>query len=166
MENKDTGLLLHKEDIALQRMWFKQMTELIGLKVLYRAPRKDKEYDLHGELDAHYYEPEIVGCIYDDHPTQQTMKKLGWNAELQGNTTLIHVPYDLEGCEVGGLFIIPSGLDAAKGRVFRILKMTNIAIYPASICCELGPVLENEFERRQVKDFHQTNFNLLNEEED
>ena len=134
--------------------------------MLYRAPRKDKHYDGYGELDTFYYEPEIVSCIYDDHPDQQTMKKLGWNAELLSGLVLIHVPYDLAGLEVGALFIIPSVLDKAKGRVFKVIKMTNQAIYPASICCELGPVLENEFERSQLQDFTRTNFNLLNEEED
>lgn len=64
------------------------------------------------------------------------------------------------------MFIIPSGLDNAEGRVFKVLRMTNSPIYPSSIACELGPVLVNEFERSQLHDFEHTNFNLLNDEEE
>lgn len=167
MENKDTGLLLNKQDIGLFRMWFKQMTELIGLNVLYRAPRETtKEYDGHGELDSLYYEPVVVGVIYNEHVDQKTMKKLGWNAELNESTTIIHVPYDLEKIQAGALFIIPSGLDNTEGRVFRVLRMTNSPIYPSSIACELGPVLKSEFEKSQLHHFESSNFTLLKDEEE
>lgn len=76
MKNTDTGLLLNKKDISLHRTWFEQMTKLLGLNVIYRSPKDSKQYDSYGELDTLYNPPEIVGCIYDDHPTQQTMKKL------------------------------------------------------------------------------------------
>lgn len=78
MENKDTGLLLNKKNIEIQRLYFKQMLQLLGINVLYRAPRPEhKTYDLHGELDALYFEPEVIGCIYNEHTDQKTMKKLG-----------------------------------------------------------------------------------------
>lgn len=77
MEDKDTGLLLNKHNIELNRMYFKQMTDLLGIKVLYRAPREGKDYNGYGELDSYYYEPIIESCIFDEHPTQKTMKKLG-----------------------------------------------------------------------------------------
>ena len=167
MENRDTGILLNANNIKLNRFYFKQTVKLIGINVLYRTPRKDyKNYDLHGELDALYNDPIVVGCIYNEHTDQKTMKKLGWNAERDETTPVIHVQYDLPGLEAGCLFIIPSGLDNTQGRVFKVLDLSNIAVYPASIACKLGPVLSTEFERSQLKDFHQTNFNLLEEEED
>jgi len=167
MEDLDTGLLLSKKNIELHRMWFKQFVKLHGINVLFRAPRENsKTYNCYGELDSFYYEPKTVGCIYDEHPTQKTMKKLGWNAELSDTTTIIHVPYDLEKVQSGALFIIPSGLDNAVGRVFRVIRMSNNAIYPASIACELGPVLVDEFQRNETQDFTQSNFNVLSEEEE
>ena len=167
MENKDTGLLLNANNIKLNRFYFKQTVRLIGINVLYRTPRKEsKRYDLHGELDALYNEPVVVGCIFNDHTDQKTMKKLGWNAEREETTPVIHVPYDLQGLEAGCLFIIPSGLDHAEGRVFKVLDMSNIAVYPASIACKLGPVLKSEFENSQLHDFHQTDFNLLESEDE
>lgn len=161
MNNTDTGILLNKKDIALHRTWFKQMTKLLGLNVLYRSPKESKHYDSYGELDTLYNPPVIVGCIYDDHPTQQTMKKLGWNAELLNGNPIIHVPYDLDKLQVGSIFIIPSALDNSTGRVFKVIKMSTISIYPASIACEIGPVLENEFENSQLHNFKNTDFNLL-----
>ena len=52
---------------------------------------------------------------------------------------MIHVPYDLEHLQVGCLFIVPSGLDNAEGRLFRVINMQNIMMYPASIACEIAP---------------------------
>ena len=81
---------------------------------------------------------------------------------------MIHVPYDLHDIQVGALFIIPSGIDQAKGRVFRVISMQNIMIYPASITCEIAPEYETTSEKTQVADFSHQNFTMLvdNEEDD
>ena len=117
MENKDTGLLLDKGNISLQKFYFKEMVKLKGINVLFRAPKKGAHYDRYGEMDAKYEPPVVVGCIFQEHVNQWTMKKLGWNSELQEDVTIIHVPVDLEGLEAGSLFIVPSNLDNTKGRV-------------------------------------------------
>lgn len=167
MKDSDTGILLHRKDIELHRKWFNQMTKLIGLNVLYRAPREEsKQYDTWGELDTHYYEPIVVGCIYQEHPTQKTAKKMGWNAELSESSVLIVVPYDLPHLQQGSLFIIPSALDNSKGRVFKVIKMEVEAIYPCTVTCELGPVLGNKMEPNQVKDYSKSNHNVIIEETD
>lgn len=166
MENKDTGLLINKKDVQLHRTWFKEMTKLIGINVLYRSPKESyKNWNLHGELDSHYNAPVLEGCIFDEHPNQWTMKKLGWNTEQQEQVSIIHVRYDLEGLQAGALFIIPSGLDNSEGRVFRVLRMSTIQVYPASIACEIAPEWESETEPSNIEDFSQSDFNLLNEEE-
>ena len=163
MENKDVGLLLDKQNITLHREYFKEMVRLIGINVLYRKP-KMKDYDQYGELDANYMPPEIVGCIFEEHPTIWTMKKLGWVSELSTSTSLIHVPYDLEGLQRGCLFIVPSGLDNTEGRVFKVIRLSTTLIFPASITCEIGPVFESSFAKVTVTDFDNTEFNLLSEE--
>ena len=162
MDNKDTGILLNASNIKLHRQYFSEMVKLIGIQVIYRAPREGKTYNGYGELDSFYYEPEVVGCIFNEHPTQWTMKKLGWNSELQEDVSLISVPYDLPKLQAGSLFIVPSGLDNAEGRVFRVLRMSTISVYPSSITCEIGPVWENTFEKAQF-DYTHNNFNLLAE---
>lgn len=165
MENEDTGLLLVKKDIELHRKYFKEMVRLLGIQVIYRSPMKNKHWDKYGELDTYYNAPEIVGCIFDEHPNQWTMKKLGWNAEQNETKSIIHVPYDLNGLEAGALFIIPSGLDNSQGRLFRVTRMSTIQVYPASVACEIAPEYESTFEASQLN--HPTDtFNLLADEED
>ena len=107
-----------------------------------------------------------MGCIFNDHPDQKTLKKLGWVAELQENAAIIHVPYDLKGLEEGALFEIPSGLDNAKSRMFRVVEMQNSMIYPASIACEIAPEYRTTEELTSTQNFANTNFNVLVDRED
>jgi hypothetical protein len=166
IENKHNyGLLLNK-DIKLHRQYFKQMTKLLGINCLYRAPLEGKHFDKLGDLDADYAPATVVGCIFQDHPDQKTMKKLGWVAELQEGSSIIHVPYDLEGLQVGALFIVPSGLDNAEGRLFRVISMQNIMVYPASIACEIALEYLSSDEANLVTDFTTSNFNVLTEYEE
>ena len=167
MENKDTGLLLDAQAIKLHRRYFAEMLKLLGINVLYRSPRdSSKTYTTYGELDTLYNEPIEMSCIWDEHPQQKTMRLLGWNAEMLDNNILIHVPYDTPGLQVGALFIVPSGLDNAKPRVFKVLRMSTIAVYPASISCEIGPVLEDTSPKADIVDFKKSDFNLLANPED
>lgn len=135
---RDYGLLINK-DIKLHRTWFKQMTKLYGINCIYKAPAKNKTFDQKGELQTAYTKGMIVGCIFQDHPDQKTLKKMGWVAELQEGSSIIHVPYDLPDLQVGAQFIVPSGIDNAQGRVFRVIGLQNIMVYPASIACEIAP---------------------------
>lgn len=157
------GLLIN-QDAKLHRGYFEEMTKLIGINVLYRALRPGKKYTFYTEIEANYMPSEIIGCIFQEHPDQKTMKKIGWVAELQDGESVIHVPYDLHDLQVGCLFIVPSGLDCAKGRLFRVTELSNIMIYPASIACKIVPQYEDDYDRSLLD--HSTNsFNLLEEED-
>lgn len=151
-------------DIKLHRKWFSEMVRLIGIQVLYRAPRKDKHWTSFAEIESNYQPSIVIGCIFDEHPTQQTMKKIGWVSELQQDSSLIHIAYDTPGIQQGALFIIPSGLDDGKGRLFRCVKLTNSIVYPASIACEIVPEYEDTYQNTN-NDFMHRSFNLLNEED-
>ena len=146
MNHQKYGTLL-TPDIRMHRQYFREMVKLLGIRVLYRAPieRKDK-YTSYAEMDANYYPPILIGCIFDEHPTQRTLKKMGWVSELNENSSFIHVDYDLEGLQQGGLFIVPSGLDDGKGRLFRIVRMSTGIVYPASVTCEIVPEYIDNFE--------------------
>ena len=150
MDKKDVGVLLNENNIKLNRLYFKQTCKLIGIQVIYRAPMPNKTWDGYGELDGFFYPPEIVGCLFTEHPNQKTMKKLGWIAELQENSSIIEVPYDLKNLQIGALFILPGALDGAKGRVFKVISMETIGVYPASILCEIAPVYEDSFDRGKI----------------
>ena len=164
MNNLNYGLLLHENDIKLQRKWFKEMCNLIGVKVVYRAPRTDKHYTTYTEIDSNYMQPEVISCIFEEHPEQQTLKKLGWMSELQEDASIIHVPYDLCNLQQGALFILPSALDNSEGRLFRVIRLSTIMIYPASISCAIVPEYEDTFSDTQF-DYTNSSFNLLNDEE-
>lgn len=164
MEQKYGALLT--PDIKLHRTYFKEMCSLIGIKVIYRAPRPSKTYTTYAEIDSNYCEPKLVGCIFEENPSQQTLKKLGWMSELETSAAIISVPYDLEGLQQGALFIVPSGLDNAKGRLFRVSKMSTIAVYPSSITCEIVPEYVDEFPQAQAYDYKDGSLNILNTEEE
>lgn len=163
MENKYGKLLT--PDALLYRHYFKEMVKLIGVNVLYYAPKKDKTYTTYTEITSNYEEPIVIGCIFEEHPTQQTLKKLAWVSELQENASIIHVSYDLPNIQQGALFVIPSGIDCAKGRLFRVSKLKNSMIYPSSVACEIVPEYENTYTSGQ-KDYSHSEFNLLSDEED
>ena len=161
------GMLLTPE-IKLHRKYFLEMAKLLGIQLIYKAPLPGKTFDKHGDLNANYYPGQVVFGIFQDHPDQKTLKKMGWVAELQENSSIIHVPYDLPNLQVGALFIIPSGIDKAEGRVFRVISMQNIMVYPASIACEIAPEYEDIDEPILHEDFTQSTTTLLidNEEDD
>ena len=158
------GLLLNQKDILLQRKYFEECVKMLGVKVIHRAPRPDKHYTLYAEIESNYFEPVAIGCIFEEHPNQRTMKKLGWNSELGESASIISVPYDLEGLQQGSLFIIPSAFDKTKGRLFRVVEITGIMIYPASLTCKLVPEFENTFTKDSFNHKHNS-FNLLSRED-
>ena len=158
------GILL-SPDIKLYRSYFEEMTRMIGIQVFYRAPKPGKTYTTYTEIIDNYFDPIQVGVIFDEHPTQQTLKKMGWVSELQQNASIIHIPYDLPEIQQGALFFIPSGLDNAPSRLFRVVKLTNGIVYPASISCEIVPEYENTFQSDSF-DYSQSSFNLLSGKED
>lgn len=162
---KDYGLLLN-QDIKLHRLYFKQMVKLLGINCQYRAPETNKDYNTQGDLKTAYQPAEIVGCIFQEHPDQKTLRKMGWVAELQEGASIIHVPYDLKDLQVGALFLIPSGIDNAEGRLFRVISMQNIMVYPASIACEIAPEFKSTDEPVLIKDFTQNNFTVLIDHEE
>ena len=160
------GILIN-DNIKLYRTWFKQMTALHGVNCKYRAPLKNKEYDCYGDLQTGYKPEILVGCLFEEHPNQKSLQKAGWVAELQEGSSIIHVPYDLPDLQSGALFEVPSGLDDGKGRLFRVLSLSNIMIYPASIACEIALEYESNDEQHLITMAHEKeNMPLLIDKED
>lgn len=151
----DYGLLITK-DIKLHRSWFKQMTALHGINCKYRAPLESKDIDVHGDLQTGYKPAILVGCLFEEHPDQKSLKRAGWVAELQEGSSIIHVPYDLPGLQTGALFDIPSGLDSGESRTFRVISLSNIMVYPASISCEIALEYMSNDEARLIEIAHTT----------
>lgn len=164
MNGSKYGQLL-TDSIRIHRGYFNEMVRLLGINCIYRAPKSNKYYTTYAEIESNYECPILVGCIFDEHPNQRTLTKIGWVSELQETSSLISVPYDLYGIQNSALFIVPSGIDSAKGRLFRVVKISNIMVYPCSLTCEIVPEYENTFEHSLLN--HKTDsFNLLNGEDD
>lgn len=164
--SRDSYGILITPDALLYRKWFKEFTRLQGVNVLHKYPLKDKTYTINGEVVATYSSPTPVGCIFEEHPTPKTTRRLGWSTELSEESSIIHLPYDLEGLQLGSLVIIPSPIDKSKGRVFRIKRMSAVSlIYPWAISCELIPEYENKLDKAQLS-YEKSNFNLTHFEED
>lgn len=164
-EDQKYGLLIN-QNAKLQRQYFREMVKLLGIWVLYRAPLPDKHYTTYAEIDSNYAPPILVGCLFDEYVKQPTTRRKGWLAELQEGSSLIHVDYDLPDLQVGALFIIPSGLDCAKGRLFRVIRMWADVIYPDSITCEIAPEYEDTIDEVAITDFSHQSFTFLNQEDD
>lgn len=164
MENRNEAGLLLTPDIKLHRQWFREMAKLQGVGVIYYRPL-NKGYTTYTEIKGEQYHPYNIYVIYEQTPSQRTMRTLGWNSELSEGASIIHVPYDLEKLQVGSLFLMPSGLDNTKGRLFRVSKMSNIALYPASIACEIVPEFSSDYNDELFNHEHNS-LNLLDIKED
>lgn len=160
--NKNYGKLV-QPNIKLLRKNFEELCKLLGVNCKYQFPLKSKQYTTQGELKSNYSEPRIVSCIFEEHIDQKTAKKLGWDAELQENMHVISVPYDLENLQIGCLFEVPSAFDNTPGRLFRVVEMSGIQMYPASISCRLVQEYESELSDADIELFTNSNFNLLRE---
>ena len=164
MLDSNYGLLINK-DTKLHRQYFDEMPRLIGIKVIYRAPRKDKHFTTYAEIESNYQEPLATYCIFNEHPDQKSLKKMGWVSELQDNASLIHVKYDLPDIQQGALFIVPSGLDNTKGRLFRVTQLSNGMIYPASITCEIVPEYIDTMDN-SLSDHEDNSINIISQDND
>lgn len=151
----DYGFLLNKNNIQIQRAYFKEMVKLLGINCKYKAPLPNKANDIYGDLQTGYAPECLVGCLFEEHPNQKSLRRAGWVAELQEGSSIIHVPYDLPNLQVGALFEIPSGLDNGKGRIFRVISLSNIMIYPASIACEVALEYDSNDEQRLITAAHE-----------
>lgn len=176
------GFLI-QPSVKLHRRWFIEMAKLLGIKVEYSYPIQGYHlgefivstdtlstgdginWTQYAEVDAGYSKPITINCIFEQHPDQQTLKKVGWVSELQENSSIIHVQYDLEKLQQGCLFNIPSGLDDGVNRLFRVVRITNSIVYPASMMCEIVP----EYYDKYIPDINthknNSNMNVLNDEE-
>jgi hypothetical protein len=154
------GALLNENNLKLGRYYFNQAIKLMGIKLIYRAPKPSKARTMYGELDTKYQPPEFVYGILTENTDQRTMRKLGWSSQLQTDSITLQVPYDLHDLQVGSLFEIPSAIDGAKGRVFMVTELSTAFIYPSSVVCLLVPYYEDDFIQSDYE-YSNSNFNLL-----
>jgi hypothetical protein len=54
------GALYDEHNLKLQRGYFKEMTRLIGINVLYRAPKENKHWTTYQEIESNYEDPILI----------------------------------------------------------------------------------------------------------
>lgn len=165
MQDSRYGQLLNT-NTKLARQYFREAVKLLGINVIYRAPYPGKHYTTYGEIDTNFEAPIMVGVLFYEHPSQKTLKKVGWVSELQEGSSLIEVDYDLPNLQKGALVIVPSGLDDGRGRLFRIISLQTSMVYPASVTCEIIPEYEDSVERPTDFDYSRNSFTLLSREDE
>ena len=159
------GSLFHENDIKLHRKYFAEMVKLWGVLVDYYAPKKNNHRTIYGEVVSSYYEPMRIGVLFNQHPDQKTMKKLGWDNQTDTEAILITVPYDTPNIQVGAKFLFPAAVDGGEPKQYKVTRMRTSMIYPSSIVCECMPEYEDEF---KISDFEfaHTGMNVINREQD
>jgi len=165
LNDSDVYGLLINQDAELHRGWFEEMVSLLGVYAKYKKPILNT-IDINADTIAQYTQGYNVGCIFEEHPSIHTTKKLGWNAESSETPPIIHVPYDLDGLQIGCLFDIPDALNPSKYRTFRVVALSTTMIYPASVTCKLVPEMQNVASSRDNKVAQTNVLGFLNAEED
>ena len=162
-EPQKYGILLNK-DAKLHRKYFEELLRLQGILIRIKTPKdSSKTYTLNGELIGNYGDWYDTGCIFDEHPNQKTMRKLGWFVEGDTDSSLISLPYDTPNLQQGTLVSIPSGLDDGQNRTFRIVEMSNIMVYPASITCKIVPEWEDTMTLAETHNYTKSSYNSVKE---
>ncbi len=78
----------------------------------------------------------------------------------------MNFPYDTPNIEVGCIVLVPSGIDNAPPRMFRIARMSTIMIYPASIACECVPEFYDALPKSATEDFRNSSTSVFMRDED
>jgi len=157
---------LIQDDARRLRSYFEEMCDLIGQTVYYRFPLPDKHYTTYTEIESNYGDLIETSAIFEEYPNQKTLRKQGWFSEGEDAWTdpIIHVSYNLPFIQQGCLFVIPSGIDGAQGRLFRVTEMRTIMQYPDRIMCRLVPEFITTARPAQ-NTYNNTNYNYIQDVE-
>jgi hypothetical protein len=128
-------------DLEIFRDYFKEALQFYGIPARYYQIKPGETFNESAELKAGYYDPKRIRVIFNQVPTVRTLKMLGWVTELDMDVQpIVDVMFDLPGLQVGCLISIKDPLNK-KGRLFKITKMSVGILYPASVTCQLVPIL-------------------------
>lgn len=153
---------LIQDDARRLREYFEEMAYLLGQTVYYRFPLPDKHYTTYTEIESNYGPLIKTDAIFEEYPNQKTLRKQGWFSEGEDEWTnpIIRVSYNLPNLQQGCLFIIPSGIDGAQGRLFRVTELRTIMQYPDSVMCRLVPEYVTTVAQAQ-NTYIDTNYNYI-----
>lgn len=154
------GLLI-KNDANIYKSFFKEMSKLIGIKVLYQYII-DNDYSIHSEsVNEKLSEPIELDIIFHENPKVSTLRKLGWLSEKKDDKPyIIQVPHDTPNLRRGCQILIQADMEYSEPRRFRITEISSILEYPDSYLCKVAPEFNKEINDKS-KDYSDSNYNFI-----
>lgn len=155
--------LLTKKDARLFRFFFKEMAKLRGISVKYRYV-EDTETTIHAEFESKLSEPIDMDIIFNENPSVNTLKTIGWVSENPDDKPYIaQIPFDAPFLSTECEIEIPPFLEiASRCRKFKITSINTLLEYPDCWTCTLAPIFDNA----PVKDnYDETNYNYVETED-
>lgn len=157
--------LLVDDDAKIFRGFFKEMAKLRGIRCKYQYVLPGKDYTIYSELKATYSEEVLADIVFEEMPTQRTLRRHGWFSEDKKDDTpyIAHVSFDLPYLQKGCLFWVPSGATGVH-KPFRVEDISTVIEFPASLTVKLAPYIQDK-NHSSVDSYQSSNTNYLRTEE-
>lgn len=141
--------LLVRQDVRIHRAYFSEMCKLIGVSVAYQYVVKS-EMTIHSEDNSFLSVPLRIDVIFDDQPSVDTLKRLGWVTELnEQQPIVINMPYNTPNLTVNARIMIESIDGTPRPRVFKVTKIESDLEYPDAYTCAIVPVVDQTYQKNQ-----------------
>ena len=154
------GFLTDK-DVTLYRNWFREMTRLRGISVLYRYPIKI-DPTIHSEMISELSEPIPMDIIFETNPKTSTLKQIHWVSEFPNDKPYIAIlPYDAPNLSTECTISIKP-IDSLNDiyREFKITAINTIMEFPESWTCTLAPIFDTK-DNTPKNDYSNSNYNYI-----
>lgn len=154
--------LLVRQDSTIFRGYFSEMCKLRGISVGYQYIVKSN-MTIHSEDNSIFSVPIRLDVIFDEQPSVDTLKKLGWVAELsEQQPVIINLPYNTPNLTVNARIIIETIDGINRPRVFKITKIQSDLEFPDCYTCAAVLVLDQSYQKNQ---YTLVNTEKINEED-
>lgn len=156
---------LTSNDSTIFQQYFKEMAELIGIKVIYQYPI-NMNFSIYAEEDPTGFSEEMeMDIIFDENPKVTTLRKYGWVSKLEDDKPyMATLPFDAKNlCKGCRITIVPPQPLASKN-VFVITDIKANLEFPDSWACKLAPVYFDK-QNKKVEEYKDKNNVFMNVED-
>lgn len=154
--------LLVRDDSRIFRGYFSEMCKLHGISVAYQYVVKS-DMTIHSEDNSYLSSPIRIDILFDQQPSVDTLKRLGWVTELNTlQPIVINMPYNTPNLTVNARITIQSIDGTPRPRVFKITTIQSDLEYPDAYTCSVVPVADQSYQKNQ---YTLVNTEKINEED-
>ena len=141
--------LLNRSDATIFRGYFREMCKLLGQSVAYQYV-KEQKMTIHSEDNSELSMPIRIDIIFDENPSVDTLKRMGWVSELnEQRPIIINMPYNTPNLTVNARITVESVDGIGRPRVFRITKIMSDLEFPDAFTCSIVPVFDQYKQKNQ-----------------